>query len=676
MVHEPETPRQLPAPPRIFVGREDELAALTAATGAPLVILTGPGGVGKTTLARRWGAAVGPRFPGGSIYVDLQGFSPATAVDPADVLGHLLRSLGLPADQVPATIGEQSARYRTLTARRRVLVVLDDAFSVAQVRALLPGDGPARVLVTSRQRLAGLVVDGAVQIEVRPWELDDAVAMLERILGPERVERERADAMRIARFCGGLPFALSVAAARLATRPQMPLARIANELGVEASRLHALRTSEGVSVLGTLDLSYRGLPVKAQVLGRRLALIPAREYGVGPIAALTGSMEAAESAVDLLIQANLLEEVAADRLRQHDLLWLDARHRLDAEDLPEDRDRARRAVLEWYLAAASAADQALTPYRRRPFPYRFASSPNAVPLFAGRDDALRWMRDERRALTAAGEAALEHGWYELAWNLCDVLWPLLLLEKHFRHRVGIEECGVTAARRWGNRWAEGDSHKRLGIAHAEAGRPADAEAELRWAIKCYQGADDPLGVLDAEERIASVFRDTGREREAIALYERVLAANRTSGEPRRVGLTLIRLGALLARTGAPAEAVARLLEARALFRELSAVDPYNREWVEVVLAGAYLALGAADDAAATAGEAAAGMSRLGSRFEQAQAVEVLAGAAAMRGDEDGRRQNMARALAIYDDLGSSRARILRAELSDPDPVGGDGGPPD
>lgn len=676
MVHEPETPRQLPAPPRIFVGREGELAALTAAAAAPLVILTGPGGVGKTALARRWGAGIGPRFPGGSIYVDLQGFSPATAVDPADALGHLLRSLGLPADQVPATIGEQSARYRTLTAHRQVLVVLDDAFSVAQVRALLPGEGPARVLVTSRQRLAGLVADGAELIEVRPWGLDDAVAMLERIVGPERVMRERTDAVRIARFCGGLPFALSVAAARLATRPRMPLARIADELGVEANRLHALRTSEGVSVLGTLDLSYRGLPVKAQVVGRRLALIPAREYGLGPIAALTGSVEAAEFAVDLLIQANLLEELAADRLRQHDLLWLDARQRLDAEDRPDDQDQARRAVLEWYLAAAAAADQVLTPYRRRPFPYPFATSPHTLPSFVGRDDALRWLSDEQRGLIAAGEAALEHGWYELAWNLCDVLWPLLLLEKHYRGRAKIEERGVTAARRWGNRWAEGDSHKRLGMAHASAGRPADAEAELRRAVRCYQLADDPLGVLDAEELIASVYRDTGREREAIAMYERVLAANRTSGEPRRIGLTLIRLGALLTSTGAPAEAVTRLLEARALFRELNAVDPYNRERVEIALAGAYLALNAPDDAAATAGGAAAEMSRLGSRFEQAQAVEVLARVATMRGDEAGRRQYLARALAIYDDLGSSRAGILRAELSDPDPVDGDGGPPD
>ncbi|MEV7623172.1 NB-ARC domain-containing protein [Actinoplanes sp. NPDC089786] len=676
MWHEPEPPRQLPAPPRIFVGRAGEISALEAAAAAPLVILTGPGGVGKTTMARRWAGDIGPRFSGGQLYLDLQGFSPATAVDPAEALAHLLRSLGVPADQVPEAIGEQSARYRSLTAGRRLLVLLDNAFSVGQVRALLPGDGPSQVLVTSRQRLAGLVADGGVLIEVRPWELDDAVAMLERILGPERVARERADAMSIARLCGGLPLALSVVAARLATRPQMPLARIAAELGAEADRLGALRTSEGVSVFGTLDLSFRGLPAEARVVGRRLALIPAREYGLGPIAALTGAVEAAESAVDQLIQANLLDEVAADRLRQHDLLWLDARRRLDAEEPAEDRDRARHAVLEWYLAAAAGADQVLTPYRRRPFPYRFTTSPPALPSFTARDDALRWLSDERRGLIAAGEAALEYGWNELAWNLCDVLWPLLLLEKHYRDRVGIEERGVTAAQRWGNRWAEGDSRKRLGIAHAEAGRPTDAEAELHRAGDCYRLVDDLLGVLDAEEQIAAVYRDTGREREAIALYGRILAANRTSGEPRRVGLTLIRLGALLTRTGAPAEAVTHLIEARAVFQKLAAVDPYNRERVEIALAGTYLALDEPDDAAAAADGAAAGMSRLGSRFEQAQAVEVLARAATMRGDEAGCRRYWARALAIYDDLGSSRARTLRAELSDADLVGGDGGSPD
>jgi predicted ATPase len=133
----PEAPRQLTAPPRLFVGRDAELAELHAAAEAPLVVLTGPGGVGKTTLARRWAYDVTPRFPDGQLYIDLQGFSEATAVDPDEALGYLLRALGVPAERVPAAVAEQSARYRSLTAGRALLIVLDNAFSVAQVRQLL-----------------------------------------------------------------------------------------------------------------------------------------------------------------------------------------------------------------------------------------------------------------------------------------------------------------------------------------------------------------------------------------------------------------------------------------------------------------------------------------------------------------------------------------------------------
>ena len=665
----PPVPRQLAAPPRYLVGRRTEINALDAVADASLVVLTGVGGVGKTTLVRQWAHDVSRRYPDGQLFVDLQGFSRTTAVDPGEALGHLLRSLGVPADLVPAAVTEQSARFRSLTAGRALLIVLDNAYSVGQVRQLLPGAGPSIVLVTSRNRLPGLVADGAVELEVRPLTTDDSVALLEQALGADRVHFEPDGADSLARLCGGLPFALAVVAARLVGRPKLSLARLAGDLAEEPDRLRRLRTSEGDSVSKTLDLSYHGLDQETRTVYRRLAVLPGREYGPGPIAALAGSAERAADAVELLLHANLLEEVAADRFRQHDLLYLHSRQRFDADEPAADHDPVRRAGLNWYLGTATEADRMLTPYRRRPF----ALETGTGSRFADRAAALDWLDDERPTLIAAGRMALAHGWYPMAWQFADALWALVLLRKYYRDRVGIDELGVTAASRWGNAWAEGDMRKRLGDAFAEAGRIEEAEDQLDRAAANFAAAGDPLGEIDVQERIASLLRDTGREREAIEQYGRILEANRRSGEPRRVGLTLIRLGALLAATGSPAEAVDHLLEARALFVEIADSDPYNGVRVEIALARARLAQGdlAEAEAAATAG--AAGMLRLGSPFEQAQAFEVLARIAFRRGDRHAGRRDRDRALAILDELGSPRAHTLR---DDPALIDDDRGEPD
>ncbi|MCA2211438.1 tetratricopeptide repeat protein [Jidongwangia harbinensis] len=658
----PAPPRQLIAPPTIFVGRDAELAALNATDASP-VILTGPGGVGKTTLARRWAHDLSSRYPDGQLYLDLQGYSESTAVDPGEALGVLLRAVGVPSERVPATVAEQSARFRSLTAGRALLVVLDNAFSAAQVRVLLPGAGPSLVLVTSRWRLAGLVIDGGAEIEVRPWNEDDAVALLERSLGAERIDRERAEARALARICGGLPLALSVVAARLAARSKHPLARLAAELGEESHRLAGLRTVDGVSVRGSLDLSYHGLDAAVRAVYRRLAVLPGRDHGPGVVAAVGGSAERASAAIDRLLQANLLEEPETDRFRQHDLLLLHAQHRLDADESPAARDGARRAGIEWYLAAAAAADRAITPYRRRPLRYEYAGAPVALPSFTRPGEPVGWLDHERPNLLAAGRMALAYGWNDLAWHLSDVLWPLFLYRTHRRDRIAADERGVTAARCWGNRWAEADMRKRLGDAYAGNGRESEAEDQLHLAVAAFRDAGDPLGVIDAEERLASLYRDTGREPEAVRMYRRLLAANRATGDPRRTALTLVRLGGVLTATGAPAEAVDHLVEARAIFGELGDADPYNRQRTEIALARAYLAQHETAEAAETAAGAAAGMRGLGSPFEEAQALEVLARAVRLGGDAAGADAHAARASRLYAGLG----------LPGPDGVEGEGG---
>jgi hypothetical protein len=365
----PEPPRQLTAPPRIFVGRRAELAALGAADEAALLVLTGPAGVGKTTLARQWAHDISPRFPDGQLQVDLRGLGRTAPAGAAGALAGLLRALHVPESSMPATMSERASLYRSLTAGRALLVVLENALSATQVRALLPGAGPNLVLVTSRQQLAGLSADGSTGLQIRPWDVTESVVLLERILGPARVGRESDHAVALARMCGGLPLALAVVAARLVSRPKLPLARLAAELGEEGHRLRRLRTSEGDSVLRSLDLSYQGQPHWLRKVYRRLAALPGREYGPGPVALLAGSTELGGEAIDHLIQANLLEEVGTDRYRQQDLLYLHARQRFEADEPPAEQRRIRSACLEWYTrlplpGAAASADRAVFPIGR------------------------------------------------------------------------------------------------------------------------------------------------------------------------------------------------------------------------------------------------------------------------------------------------------------------------
>ncbi|MET7397621.1 tetratricopeptide repeat protein, partial [Dactylosporangium sp. NPDC005572] len=577
----PPVPRQLlPAPPG-FVGRAEQLAALDrvlAPDGPPLVVLSGPGGAGKTALATIWAHRVAGRFPDGQLYVDLGAFGAAGPVEPADALAGLLRALGVPARLVPAAPAEQAALYRSLTARRAVLVVLDDAASATQVRALVPASPASRVVVTSRRRLPGLVPDGARLVEVGPLPAADAEALLVRAVGAERAAREPGATAELAALCGGLPIALSVAAARLVVRPALSVRGAVADLAAAADRLHELAVPGGVPVRAVLDTSYRALDPSAAALYRRLALHPGRDFGSGVVAALTAD----PGALDRLADANLVEETAEDRFRFHVLARLHAR-RCAAGDEP--LGAARLAILEWYLAAAAAADRLLTPHRRR-LPYRAGVPAVPVPAFDGRASALAWLERERGNLVAATADAAAIGRPELAWHLAYALWPLFLYGKHYRDRLTVDGIGVDAALAWGEPWAEAVMLKRLGRSCAATGDLTAAFLHTEAAMARYGEIGDRTGQTDAAEGLAGMHREAGDSDTAAALYAEVLAVRREFGEPRATALTLINVGTLLTALGRPDRAVPVLREAGDLLAGLAAPDPHNAARAAVALAGA------------------------------------------------------------------------------------------
>ncbi|WFE33487.1 tetratricopeptide repeat protein [Micromonospora sp. WMMD975] len=639
-----------------------------AERGNLVAVLFGPGGVGKSALARQWAHGRLDRFADGQLYADLRGFSGTEPLDPGVVLSAFLRALGVAPDRIPPHLAEQVTLYRTVTADRSLLVVLDDAFSAAQVRALLPASASAVVVVTSRRRLTGLLPDGARLVEVGPLPAPEAVELLGRAVGRERILREFAPAEELAGICGGLPIALVVAAGRLASRPKLTVRRMVAELADEAQRLTRLSVVDGLSVRTTFQFSYEALTPEASMLYRRLALHPGAEFGMDLVAAVAGADGARVGAVvGELLDANLVEEVAEDRFRYHDLLRLYAREMSEQHDRPDGRLAAVRTMLEFYLAAARRADLVVTPYRRR-LPYVYQQDLDGPPEFADRAAALGWLDRERSNLLEAGRVAFDLGLHELAWQLSDVVWPLLLYFKGYEDRLAIDERGVLAARAWGNVWAEAVMLKRLGRAYSRLGDHDAAERHGRAAVDRYRQVGDAQGVIDAEEGLATLYADTGREELAAEAYTRVLAGRRTLPNVRSVGLSCLNLGMLRTRTGRPAEALPLLVEAGQIFAELSEVDPYNAARVLIGLADARLGTDDLGTAEESATEAVRRMAGLGADSERAEAVFLLGRIAHRRGDDETARRHYREAASVFAALTAPRLPDVLRRL---DELGGD-----
>jgi len=660
-------PRQLLTPSPHFINREQELATLDTllnTTPSVFAILTGPGGVGKTALALRWADQIRTRYPDGQLYVDLAGFSDQDPLDPGEVLGSFLRALGVPPQRVPLDLMEQSALYRSVTAGRSLLVLLDNAFSAAQVRTLLPPLSTSAVLVTSRSRLTGLLTDGALLVEVGPLTTLDSVSLLGRVAGEERITRERDRAEYLIGFCGGLPIAVCLTAARLAARPRMSLSRAAKDFTDAQRRLRTLSFGDGFSVRNLFDVSYRALETPAAALYRRLSLHPGQDFSLdlaNAVAEGTVTALSSEDPLGQLVEANLLEELPEDRLRFHDLLRLHAQERAQTDDSEPVRRSALLSMLEWYFAAALKADLVITPYRRR-LPYTFESAPTELPVFGDRDTALLWLDRERPNLIGAGRTAFEHGWPELAWHLCDVMWPLLLYRKHYRDRLEVDRRGIQAARTWGNAWAEADMLKRLGLVCTSLGNFDEAETSLQSSMELCRTIEDRIGVAAAQEGRALLHVATERLDKAVDLFNELVELNRQMGQQRGVGLTLINLGKVLPRLSRPQEAVALLNEAHEIFSGLADSDPYNGARVLIAMANAQLSAGSLAEAKESATEAVQRMRDLGSEGGEAEALETLGEIAHGYGDNSLSLRYLRQSLQIFTALGSPHATRLRERV--------------
>jgi len=349
-------PAQLPADLATFAGRRAEVARVSALLEEPAagaMLIDGMPGAGKTTLAVHWARLVADRFPDGQLYVNLRGFDPGGTLGPAEALSGFLPALGVAPQQVPADLDGRARLYRSLLAGQRVLVVLDNARDEAQVRPLLPGAPGSMVIVTSRNRLTGLVAsDGASLLTLDVFSPADAREALTRRLGAARAAEPAAVEEIIARS-GRLPLALALVAARAAAHPQFPLAAIAGELRDAQGSLDAFAGEGGTDVRVIFSWSYRMLSPLAARLFRLLSRQAGPEISLAAAASLAARpARPTRALLAELTRARLLTEYSPGRYSLHDLLRSYAAELCAETDPASHRDAATARLLGHYLHSA------------------------------------------------------------------------------------------------------------------------------------------------------------------------------------------------------------------------------------------------------------------------------------------------------------------------------------
>ena len=564
-VADPAVPSFLPRDVPGFTGRESELDLLMrlAGTGRAVVIaIGGTAGVGKTALAVHAAHRLLPEFPDGYLYADLRGYTEGQDLaEPGEVLEVFLRRLGVPADEVPATVEERSGLLRQLLASRRILMVLDNARTEAQVRPMLPGAGESMVLVTSRSLLPGLEADERINLDV--LTADEAVAMLAGLAGAARAADEAAVA-EVARLCGRLPLALRIAGQLLAAHPAWPVARLVQMLGGEQDRLAQLGAGD-LQVRAAFEISYRQLAEEDARLFRLLGLHPGPDFDVPAAAALADTEdEAAEPTLDRLAETYLVTEDTAGRFRMHDLLRLFARDTCQQTDTPADRDAAQARLVGHYVDLARFLDACLD-LRLRPATAQAAAQ-------AGRSlpsprQALAIFETERPNLLAILGLAAQRGWDEQVERLSESMGDSLARLRDLDDLLTVRQAALAAALHAANTAAEGRALGNLGIAYRELRRFEEAITSFQQSLAVMRETGDRHGEGMALTNLGIAYRELRRFEEAITSFQQSLAVMRETGDRHGEGQALTNLGIAYRELRRFEEAITSFQQSLAIFYE-------------------------------------------------------------------------------------------------------------
>ncbi|AXX30274.1 tetratricopeptide repeat protein [Actinosynnema pretiosum subsp. pretiosum] len=564
-------PRQLPAPPPWFTGREAELRLLDGLLdgGARTAGIVGTGGMGKTWLALHWAHRNKDRFPDGQLFIDLRGYGQeerpmavGTAVRCA------LDALGVDHRDLPAEEAAQVGRYRTLLAAKQVLVVLDNALDYGQVEALLPGSPTCAVLLTSRNRLDGLEQAGALRVPLGALSEVEAHEFLAEQFGRSRVTTDRAATEVLLKCCAGMPLALGVLAGQHALQPQFPLARLAAGVADEATRIEALDNGRpSASVSAVLSWSDRALPRAAREAFYLVGVVGTAgvvDLAVTTAASVFGTgVPEARASLRGLARASLLHEHAPDRWEMHDLVRL---HAARLTGFPQERRRAAlRALVDHCLKTALAADRVLDPDRAV---HPDVPAPGALPEGITAEE---WFTSEHACVLAAQRVAVQQGWHAEVWLLAWSLHTFHWQHGHDRHQLVTWGAALASAEALRSTPRLALAHRLLGAATVRAGRHIEGVWHLRRALDLVERLDDTSAEAHAHRALARSLGTAGQHEAGLAHARRALELYGRLGEPRHEADALDLMCGLDAALGRFPEAEAHGLDALGLYRELGDV---------------------------------------------------------------------------------------------------------
>jgi DNA-binding SARP family transcriptional activator len=666
-------PAQLPADIRDFTGRSgqvEQLRELLAGAdgedspGAVRVVLVvGSGGLGKTALAVHAAHLLASRFPGGQLYANLLGATQPVAA--AEVLARFLRDLGMEGHRIPLGEEERAAHFRTRLAGKQVLIVLDDARDAAQVQPLLPGSASCAVLVTARGTLPELVGSELIDLDVLPRP--EARALFGVVAGEERAAAEPAATEAVLKACAGLPLAIRIAGARLARRGGGTVRALAERLSDERRRLDEFRMGN-LAVRASFEVSFTSLPGPVTPGGldparafRLLGLWTGPSIGLPAAAGLLGEPELATAdALDVLVDAHLLESPDPEQYRFHDLLRVYAADRALTEEAEADRREAITRALAWYLYSAEAAARVISRQRRQ---VPLGPVPAALhPLaFATLEEALTWCDHERLELMAATRLAAASGLHELAWKLPAAAMVFYSRRSHWADWVAAHEIGLTSARALGDRLAEAWMLNNLGMAYG-AQRMEESVTYLEQALDLSRELGNGPAEAQAATNVANAYFRLGNYADARIAAERSIDIERQVGDRFGEGIGLGILGGACRELGEFGAAIEFLQQALAISRELGERD-FEAETL-TDLGEAYLGLGQLADATNCLEDSLAIRESIGDRHGQAATLQRLGQANWRAGNVGKARAQLAEAIALYDDLRDhAQAADVRAVLA-------------